>query len=232
VTNVGKKSLMKLMVSPFAAVIIGTGVFLCGSVLSLRAIELSKRRRATELTSDISSLTPGRTTNQDILQLVNKYGGEKSTSTSSTCPKAEQAYVVEVRSIAQFVGPFGKAVLERAGIHVWGTVATLWIEQDILCESIFTAGFSRPPASQGADLHIQIAAFPSSESESAIGNLDIRTNFIRNTRNLHVDVSSLASPDEKMLAYSLDLHCVTRLRGCEDLRELAPAIFAKAEPKP
>ena len=166
------------------------------------------RTEAGKFLTALMQIQVGQATMHQVRPLVREWGGKwRAARTSSRSPCGGGASVVDFIFDNRWAHWFLFAPLTSFD-------ADLYVKENSVCfrsvELVTMAG------------HSASAAYV---SESRKSPLPVPFSVSLNPANSGVAMDAGATPQERTAAYAINLDCLTKLRGCRDTREMAPAMW-------
>src|SRR5580704_4211165 len=133
-------------------------VFVVAAVLSclIFAIQSCNRRKAENLLRDVQTIHVGKSTTEDITNLLRNYRDAGYPASSSMCPSADSSYSVRIAndSLNQLGMKFPK--LRKIGLKPWGVVAMFLLERGKVCYFEYSFGLMR--STEWKELIVEVVA--------------------------------------------------------------------------
>jgi hypothetical protein len=198
-------------------------VFVVAAVLSclIFAIQSRNRRRAENLLRDVQTIHVGKSTTEDVTNLLRNYRDTGYPASSSMCPSADSSYSVRIAndSLNQLGMKFPK--LRKIGLKPWGVVAMFLLEHGKVCYFEYSFGLMR--SEQWKELIVEVAAPPRVPGE------EFEPYFPQYLGGKAIRFTTLVYPeatlDQRRRAFDLDLSCLTQVGGCTNACEMMPAAW-------
>jgi hypothetical protein len=198
-------------------------VFVVAAVLSclIFAIQSRNRRKAENLLRDVQTIHVGKSTTEDVTNLLRNYRDTGYPASSSMCPSADSSYSVRIAndSLNQLGMKFPK--LRKIGLKPWGVVAMFLLERGKVCYFQYSFGLMR--SNQWKELIVEVAAPP------ALPDEEFEPYFPRYLGGKAIHFTTLIYPeatlDQRRRAFDLDFSCLTRVGGCTNACEMMPSAW-------
>lgn len=198
-------------------------VFVVAAVLLclIFAIQSGNRRKAENLLRDIQTIHVGKSTTEDVINLLRNYRDTGYPASSSMCPSADSSYSVRIAndSLNQLGMKFPK--LRKVGLKPWGVVAMFLLERGKVCYFQYSFGLMR--SNQWKELIVEVAAPPTLPDE------EFEPYFPRYLGGKSIHFTTLIYPeatlDQRRRAFDLDFSCLTRVGGCTNACEMMPSAW-------
>jgi hypothetical protein len=195
------------------------------SMLVLFLANLRARHKAESFLQSVRGLRVGKSTLADIQPVLKAYGGsiQKGVS-SSACP--DVSYSVGVGSNLVYRLASAYPSLQKAGFRPWGVSAGFLLKDNRLCDLLLFAG---QQDDDGFERHVTVEQNESGEYQSRHPDYHIALFLSRgHIRGLRVIVTPKATPTELLHASEFNLSCLTSIRGCRALFQIAPLVAKDA----
>jgi len=205
---------------------LGALVLLLVAVESLVFIlTLRSQRKAEALLREVRGLSVGESSEEDVLSIVRRYGGENGSTASGYC----SAIGGETHSVGvsnNFLNRLGvkMPLLRPFGNPFWRVNATFVIQNGLLCFASYDyEGFlGDGDWSVSADVYSR-QSFP--KYPDAPEAYEILAGTFRHDRSFRTTVTPDATAEQREHAFDLDLSCITRFGECRQPCELMPSVW-------
>ncbi len=207
---------------------IGQGVFaftvlILTIYLAIFAVNSMHRRNAESLLRDVRTLKVGESKTEDVQRIMFRYGGGPTQGHSSFCDSADAAYGTSVGS--RTLNRVGQAVpiLRHLGLRPWTLGVMVLSEQGRVCFVSYQL-FMNDSVGKWT-WSFRSWALPAGKMETPNREhpgYSVRTQDLRDLRILWSEVTTQATEEERLHAFTFDLSCVTRVGGCKQRCEVAP----------
>jgi hypothetical protein len=213
----------------FKWILQGFGIFafiVCMTSLAIYAINFRSRLRAEALLRDVRALRVEQSTTEQVKQMMIRHGGSPSNSYASFCEPRDGAYDVWTGSVTIYRISQALPVLERLGLHPWGTAATVVLRNGRAC--FVTYGFGMMAPRGDWQWEIQTRLMPTrtiDASSTTLSGYKSGTRDFKGVRWLRSELTPAATEEERRRAFSYDFSCLTRFTGCRQRCEVAPLVW-------
>ena len=164
--------------------------------------------KAEHFLANLRHLEVGNSTMQDVREPADEYGGKwhRGLTSHDVPPCGSGASVVDFVFENLWMHWLVRAPLTRFS-------ATIYLKDDLMC--FRTAGiFDTAGGFAGFDVQeFRESPLP--------GSFRLHLNPFKTI----ITMTVAATPSQRMAAYSINLDCLTKLRGCRDTREMAPEVW-------
>ena len=198
-------------------------------VASLAAffLNLHTQREMEALLLATRAIRVGESTTADVQRIVERFGGETDKRLyASNCPSADAAY--DVRLAATPLNRIGWTIpfARRLGFRPWGVGAVFLLQQGHVCYAQYSAVVER--AVGEPILMVSTTALPigSMSFDPKYPHYGIGVRLHRGACRLRIEVGPEAMPTEQQHSFALNFSCVTSVRGCREVSQLAPVAWA------
>lgn len=205
---------------------LGLLVWLIAAAVLLLAVEgviffvnLRAERRAAELLLAVGSLRIRESTDADVEQIVNRFGGEAGLEATGVCP-SNSTHSVEIRSEGLNWLGLNSAWLRPFGNRIWSVSALIATSQGRVCWISLWANAVL------WDIPQQLQAETDAVLDDSVGEAHhVSTGTRRNISFIRIQISPNATSQQMQSAADFDLSCLTRIGGCRATCELLPSAW-------
>ena len=184
-------------------------------------INLRAERRAAALFQEVRSLRVGESTDADVKEIVDRYGGEAGLLPSGFCQSPDNSHSVEIRSEGlNWLGEKA-AWLRPFGNRVWSISVTIVMSRGRVCwvSSWVRAYAWKAPQEVEAESNL-VLGHPGDQSYS------VSVGVQRDISSIRVEVfPTWATAEQTLHASDFDLSCLARFGGCHAPCELLPSAW-------
>jgi hypothetical protein len=217
-------------IPPFARGIL-QGLFVYAALmltvfLTVFAVNFTYRKKAESLLKDIRMLRAAQSTKADVEQIMSRHGGSPSQSYASFCTPIDGAYDVWTGSQAINRLERDIPILSRFGLRQWGTGATVVLRGGRVCYLHYGVGMEGPNGHW--QWSVESNLMPDRKSDlSGVEQrrYEVEARDYKGVRRLRSELTPEATDEERRRAFTYDLSCVTRFRGCRQPCEIAPLVW-------
>ena len=192
------------------------------------SIEWHRRRLIQELSTDVQRLRVSLTTEAEIQALSRKYGGTYTGAGKQGDFDQPAYYLLAVRSPLLIVGGNYHTL---PGRRAWVAQAYLPVENGYLGRAYFDLGVFR---SDGLELSASLRLTGSKPLAAPEGvSYYVHQAHVTGppTESLIVELSSVATPEERRKGFDFNLSCMTGFRECRHVCEVMPTAWKDLLPE-